>query len=166
MKMMFNRRQLWVFVVLVSTLLTGIFLGESQAASEANLSRGQTIYIPVYSHVYHGPKQHTFDLTASLSIRNVEPAASITITWVRYYDSKGKLLKSYLDKPVKLGPLASVHYTIKESDSAGGFGANFLTKWTSDSNVNQPIAECVMIGTAGQQGISFLTTGRVIQVGN
>jgi hypothetical protein len=166
MEMMFNRREFWACVFLVSALLTGILLGESHAASEVNLSRGQTIYIPVYSHVYHGPKQHTFDLAASLSVRNVEPAASITITWVRYYDSKGKLLKSYLDQPVKLGPLASVHYTIKESDNAGGFGANFLIKWTSDANVNQPITECVMIGTAGQQGISFLTTGRVIQVGN
>ncbi|MBW1859178.1 MAG: DUF3124 domain-containing protein [Deltaproteobacteria bacterium] len=160
---MFNRKRIWVFVFLASTVLTGILLGERHAASETNLSKGQTIYIPVYSHVYHGHKQHPFNLTASLSIRNVEPTASITITSVRYHDSTGKLLKSYLEKPVRLGPLASTHYTVKESDMAGGFGANFLVKWMSDSNVNKPVIECVMISTAGQQGISFLTIGRAIE---
>lgn len=164
--MMFKKKRIWVFVFLASTVLTGILFGEIHAASSTNLSKGQIVYVPVYSHVYHGDKEHEFNLTAGLSIRNVETTASIMISSVKYYDSSGKLLKSYLDQPVRLGPLASIHYIVKESDKAGGFGANFLVKWMSDSNVNQPVIECIMIGTSGQQGISFLTIGRVVQDAN
>lgn len=160
---MLKKKRIWVFVLFSSIVLAGILLPERRAASETNLARGQTVYVPVYSHVYHTEKERPFYLAATLSIRNADPAGSIAITSVSYYDSAGKLLKSYLDKPVRLGPLASTHLTVKESDTAGGFGANFLVKWMSDSNVNKPVLECVMIGTAGQQGISFLTIGRAVE---
>jgi hypothetical protein len=44
-----------------------------------------------------------------------------------------------------------------------GFEANFLIKWKSESEVNEPIIEGVMIGTESQQGISFLSRGRSIK---
>ncbi|MGH2414466.1 MAG: DUF3124 domain-containing protein, partial [Microcystaceae cyanobacterium] len=33
---------------------------------------GQTIYVPIYSHIYFENSQKTFDLTATLSIRNTD----------------------------------------------------------------------------------------------
>jgi len=131
-------------------------------ASEMVISSGQTIYVPVYSHIYSGDREHPFYLAVTLSIRNTDPKQAITILSVDYYDSKGKQLRSYLKDPINLDPLASTRYVIKESDKSGGSGASFIVKWKSDVNVNAPITESVMIGTKTQQGISFTSRGRVI----
>ncbi len=150
-------------IFLACLFLIGISAAESLGESGIGLSKGQTIYVPAYSHVYHTDRERPYYLTATLCIRNADPALSINIVSVEYFDSNGKLLKSYLDKTVTIAPMASTHYSIRESDKAGGFGAKFLVKWVSDSMANEPIVECVMIGTSGQQGISFLSTGRVIR---
>ncbi len=133
------------------------------AASGTIISTGQTIYVPVYSHIYSGDREHPFYLTATLSVRNTDPKHAVTILSVDYYDSKGKLLKSYLNSPVGLNPLATTRYIIKESDKSGGSGANFIVKWKSGTKVNAPIIESIMIGTKTQQGISFISRGRAIQ---
>lgn len=153
--------QLLVFCGLFS--ITCLFTSSGHAEPGSRLSTGQTVYVSVYSHVFHGPRERPFDLTDTLSIRNADLASSISIVLVDYYDSDGKLLKRYLEKPITLGPLASKHYAVKESDQTGGFGANFIVKWTASKKVNEPVIECVMISTKGQQGISFITQGRVIQ---
>jgi len=43
-----------------------------------------------------------------------------------------------------------------------GSGANFLVKWKSQTKVNPPLIEGVMIGTRSGQGISFVSRGQVI----
>ena len=138
-------------------------INSADAASERILSKGQTVYVPVYSHIYSGDREHPFYLTATLSVRNTDRKHAITILSVDYYDSKGKLLKPYLENPVNLNPLATNRYIIKESDKSGGSGANFIVKWKSSVKVNAPIVESIMIGTKTQQGISFISRGRVIQ---
>jgi hypothetical protein len=143
--------------------LIGISAAESIGGSDIGLSKGQTIYVPSYPHVYHTDRERPYYLTTTLCIRNADPALPIKIVSVEYFDSDGNLLKSYVDKTVTIAPMASTQYSVKESDKAGGFGAKFLVKWVSDSIANEPIVECVMIGTSGQQGISFLSTGRVIR---
>jgi len=45
---------------------------------------GQTIYVPVYSHIYHDDGKKTFNLAATLSIRNTDLENPIVITFVRY----------------------------------------------------------------------------------
>ena len=96
-------------------------------------------------------------------IRNTDPDHQITILSVDYYDSDGKLLKHYLKQPERLNPMASTRYIVSESDKSGGSGANFIVKWKSESEVNEPIIEGVMIGTKAQQGISFLSRSRSIR---
>jgi Protein of unknown function (DUF3124) len=135
----------------------------ADAASEMVLSKGQTVYVPVYSHIYSGDREHPFYLAATLSVRNTDPKHAIAILSVDYYDSKGKLLRPYLENPIILKPLATTRYIIKESDKSGGSGANFIVKWKSDVKINAPIIESIMIGTKTQQGISFISRGRVIQ---
>ena len=142
--------------------ITGILLVLTVSTAAAELSTGQVVYVPIYSHIYSGDREHPFYLAATLSIRNTDPKHAITILSVDYYDSKGKKLRSYLDKPIKLGPLASTRYVIKESDKSGGSGANFIVQWQSGTKVNAPVIESVMIGTKTQQGISFISPGRVI----
>ena len=144
-------------------LLTILLLPAGLAASEVELSRGQTLYVSIYSHVYGGDRERPVLLTAILSIRNTDPTRSIRIKTIDYYDSQGKRIKKYIDRPVVLKPLASTRYIVPESDSAGGSGANFIVRWEADAEVNNAIVEGIMIGTKMQQGISFVSRGQVIK---
>jgi hypothetical protein len=133
------------------------------AADKKNeLSKGQHIYVPAYSHIYIGDRERPFLLTVTLSIRNIDPKHQIKIILVDYYETKGKLLKKYIDKPITLKPLESLRYVIPEREKSGGSGANFIVEWQSDEYVNPPIIESIMIGTQTQQGISFTSRGREI----
>lgn len=134
------------------------------ALCELRQCKGQTVYVPIYSHIYHGDQQkHPFYLTATLSIRNTDPDHPITVAIADYYDSDGKLLKNYLPKPLKLNPLSSTYVIIQESDKSGGVGASFIVRWESENKVSEPLIEAVMIGAKGQQGISFTSRGQVIR---
>jgi hypothetical protein len=113
--------------------------------------------------IYSGDKEKPFDLTITLSIRNTDPQNQITVINVDYYDSEGNFLKKYIEKPINLKKFQSIRYVIKESDKAGGSGANFIIKWKSDALVNPPIIESIMIGTQNQQGISFTSRGQPIK---
>ncbi|MBX2841784.1 MAG: DUF3124 domain-containing protein [Flammeovirgaceae bacterium] len=126
-------------------------------------SRGQLVYAPVYSHIRYFDNKRDFLLGAILSIRNTSIEYGITINYVRYYDTEGKVIQIYLDEPLILGPLASTEYIIPESNNKGGSGANFLVEWKSDILVNEPIIEVVMVGNQGTMGLSFISEGRVIR---
>lgn len=124
---------------------------------------GQTVYVPVYSHIYHQDGTRELNLTATLSIRNTDPEHTITVTAVRYFDSSGSLVRSYLDQPLVLQPLASKSYVVEERDKAGGVGANFIVQCQAGTIVSTPIIEAVMISTASTQGLSFVTRGEVVR---
>ena len=125
-------------------------------------SYGQSVYVPVYSHILYGNRAATFDLAATLSIRNTDPVHSISVTAADYHDSGGRLLKKHIEKPLLLKPLASTEVFVPESDTSGGFGASFIVRWKSESPVVPPVIECLMIGARSGQGISIVSPGRVI----
>lgn len=87
----------------------------------------------------------------------------INIVAVDYYDTKGKLVRKYYQKPITLAPLESTDIFIPEEDTTGGTGANFIVKWKSQNEVNVPIIESVMIGMKSGQGISFVSPGQEIK---
>jgi len=158
-----KRRLSYLICIIVMIFLTGLLAPVNISAEDIELSAGQTVYVPIYSHIYSGVKGRPFDLAATLSIRNTNPQNPITLVSVKYYDSDGKLVEDYLKKPKQLNALVSTRYIITEDDKAGGSGANFIVVWKSDQKVNPPIIEAVMIGTHSGQGISFLSRGRVIK---
>ena len=129
-------------------------------AADYVLSSGQTVYVPVYSNIYSSPKAVPNHLANILSIRNTDLARPIQVTVVDYYDTRGTLVKKYYTETVTLAPLESTHIYLPETANEGGFGANFIVKWTASEEVNAPIIECVM---AGNQGRAFVTSGRVIK---
>jgi hypothetical protein len=145
-----------VLMMLFSMLTFGVY------AELPMVSRGQTVYVPVYSHIYSGDKEKPFPLTVTVSIRNTDPNKSITVTRADYFGTKGEMLNKYVDKPLTLGAMSTLRYVIKQSERKGGSGANFIVEWNSDTPVNEPIVESVMIGTQTGQGISFTSRGRVI----
>lgn len=133
-----------------------------QAKDCYELSKGQTLYVPAYSHIYIGNKANLYQLTVTLSIRNIDPLTPINITAVDYYGTKGELIKHYLDHPLSLPSLGATRYIILSKDKKGGSGANFIVEWSSKEQANPPIVESIMIGTQSQQGISFTSRGQVI----
>ncbi len=149
----------WLLAVFLSSLVV------PAARADMDRSIGQTIYVPAYSHVYHGNKLKTIDLTATVSLRNVDPVRSIMLIAAEYYSEQGKPLKQFVAKPFVLPPLATAHYTIKEADRDGGATPFFLVSWRSDEPALAPLAESVMIGAASTQGISFVCFGHVIAEG-
>ena len=158
-----TRRDSAVRICLISLLFVLVFSQTGFSSSPDDLSKGQAVYVPVYSNVFSSPKQVPFNLAAILSIRNTDMSNSITIVSADYYNTKGNLIKKYYQQAATLAPLESVYIYIPEEDTAGGFGANFIVKWTSTKEVNTPIIECVMIGARSGQGISFISPGKVIR---
>lgn len=123
--------------------------------------QGQTLYIPAYSHIYQqsgGPRL----LTVTLSVRNTDRDAEIVLTSVRYYDTAGKELRSMVEKPLRLGPLASTEFVIEQKDKSGGSGASFILEWKAGTPVTHPVVESVMIDTSNAQGISFVRPATVL----
>lgn len=148
---------------ILAALAVVIFALPASAGRKLHLSKGQKVYVPVYSHVYQGPKNRPYNLSALLSIRNVDRTRSITVTVVDYYDDHGKMVKHYLDTPVVLPPMATKEFYINERNTDGGSGANFAVRWSSETSVSVPIIQAVMIGTASTQGISFVCDGVAIE---
>ena len=147
-------------------LMIAMLTAAGPAGAEFRLSRGETVYVPVYSNVFVGPKSLPFNLATTLSIRNIDPSHPMTITSVEYLDTNGKLVRRYLAKPQSLAPLATHYVHLEEKDTAGGFGAKFIVKWESTRVINAPIIECLMIGATSGQGISFVSPGQEIKDGS
>lgn len=154
-------------LVFVCILFIAIFSATpALAGSDSTLISGQTVYVPVYSHIYYGEKSKQFLLAATLSIRNTDPQYPITVLSAQYFDSDGSLVRNYMNEPIELRPMASSYIYVKESDTSGGSGANFIVKWKSEHTVNEPVIESIMIGASAGQGISFVCPGRVIKENN
>lgn len=124
---------------------------------------GQTVYVPVYSHIYTVDRSRRIDLTATLSIRNTDVDHAIVITSVKYFGTNGNLIRTDLERPGELPPLASTDFVVDQSDTNGGVGASFIVEWIAEAAVSDPVIEAVMIDTISNQGISFTSPGRVIQ---
>lgn len=145
-------------------LITALIAGPGDnAASKIILKTGQTVYVPVYSSIYHGDREREFNLAVTLSIRNTDIGNAIVLERVDYHDTMGKILKRHLSAKQVLKPLESVQYVVAESDVKGGTGANFIVAWHSAKPVSEPVIEAIMIGTGGQQGISFTSRGVAIR---
>ena len=149
-----------VFCIL---LTLGLSSQHAEADSEPRLSKGQTVYLPVYSYLFIGTAEIPLNLSANVSIRNVDPANPITVLSADYYNTEGTLVKEYLDKPIELKPMGSSYVYIKTADKTGGWGANFIIKWKSKAPVNQPIVECLMSGTSGTHAFTYSSRGQPIK---
>jgi len=127
------------------------------------IASGQTLYVPVYSHIYMVQAGRTINLTTTLSVRNTDRTQSLILTAVDYHDSQGNLVRNYLENPAQIRPLASAEFVVPQEDTSGGIGASFLVEWIASTELSNPVVEAVMINTQGNQGLSFVSPGRVIE---
>ena len=151
------KHKVWLYFVVFSIVFLPLTV---QAESDRELSSGETLYVSIYSNVYAGPKAVTHQLATMLSIHNIDPKDSIAILKADYYDSTGHFIESYVKKPIELKPFAHTFFYLKEYDTRGGPGANFIVKWHAEKKVNQPIIEALMYGS--RAGISFTSPGQII----
>jgi hypothetical protein len=121
------------------------------------------IYLPIYSDIYYRDTHHIFSLTATLSIRNTSFNDSIYLFSIDYYNSLGKKIRRYNEATLMLKPMESLEFVVEDNDDTGGVGANFVVDWGAKVGAQHPYIQGVMIGTTGQQGISFTTEGIEIQ---
>ncbi len=150
-------------------LLLGLLASHVFGADEPALSSGQTLYLPVYSHVYHGDpgkdgKPAQTLVSTHVSIRNTDPQASIRLVSARYYDTAGKLVRAYLNAPVIIPPLGTHEIFVPRTDTAGGSGANFLIVWNAEAPANPPIVEALHADIREARTLMFITTGQAIKV--
>ena len=148
------------FAFLVLLLFSTLVLGQER-------SKGDTLYLPVYSHIWHGDigrdgKPTKTLMSVSVSIRNTDPASAIRVTSAQYYDTDGKKLKEYVGKPSVIGPMGTEELFIARSDDRGGSGANFVIVWNADASVSPPIVEAVHANLPGGRSIVFTTSARRI----
>lgn len=125
---------------------------------------GATIYVPVYSYIYHYDTQNqVINLATTLSIRNTDLKHPVIITKIDYYDTSGKLIKNLLENPSELSSMASADYFLPRNEVSGGLGANFLVEWVADYSIFEPIVEAVMVSTESGRGLSFVSPGKVLK---
>jgi hypothetical protein len=120
--------------------------------------RHQT-YLSVYSLVYHRTEKRQYNLSVTVSVRNTSSNEDLVLHAIDYYNGEGEKIRAYITDPVCLGPMVSREIIINAPDVEGGVGGNFIFDWHMKNEDTKPIFEAVMISTAGQQGLSFVTTG-------
>lgn len=127
-----------------------------------SLRQGST-FLSIYSQIYVRNENEQSDLTATVSLHNPNLTERIFIDKAIYYNTQGEAIRVYFDKTIYIKPMETVQIVIDGIDKEGGTGANFIFDWQIKPDSNEPIIEAVMINTYGQQGISFVTTGKKIK---
>lgn len=132
------------------------------------LAKGQTIYLPIYSHIWYGdleasgqPKKAL--MSALVSIRNTSLKMPIRVTSSRYYSTEGRLLKEFAPSTRTVPPMATLEFFVEKSESAGGSGANFIIQWEAASETNPPVIEAVHTDIQLNRTPTFITSGRAIR---
>ncbi|MHC4179295.1 MAG: DUF3124 domain-containing protein [Planctomycetota bacterium] len=133
----------------------------AEDVSPESIAVQRAVYVPIYSHVYYH-QGRPYSLEATLSIRNTDTQRPVHVRSVRYYDTNGKLVKTHVDRLIRLAPLQTIEFLVEAQDSTGGSGANFIVEWLAPEDVNEPIVEAVMVGATGTQGICFRVSGKAL----
>src|SRR5574343_277455 len=90
-----------------------VAVGGVEAQELRALSKGQTLYLPVYSHMLYGNlgksgKASAVLLSTLVSIRNTDPRKSLRVLSARYFDTNGKLLAERVSTPSTIPPLGTL----------------------------------------------------------
>jgi hypothetical protein len=152
--------------------LSGLLLAVAACTAFAQepLSAGQSLYLAIYSHLYHGDvnprtgKPSETLVSTHVSIRNTDMKTPLKVTSARYYNTEGKLLREYLPAPKTIPPLGTLELYVPRSDSSGGSGANFIIDWSAERPINPPLVEALHADIREARTLLFVTTGRPLQV--
>lgn len=152
--------------ILVGTMLA-VATGFAVAESPSGRLMGQNLYLPIYSHIWHGDLaqggQRTKTLVSvSVSIRNTDPLIPIRVTSAQYYDTDGNKLKEFITAPRLIAPMGTYELFIARDDDTGGSGANFLITWKSEKPASPPIVEGIHANLPAGRSIAFTSSARAL----
>jgi hypothetical protein len=128
---------------------------------DLHIVTGQLVFVPAYSEII-SVSNPRLQLSTTLAIHNTDLQHSIIVKSVRYYNTDGELVREFIDAPSELKPMATTGFVIPSDDTSGGWGANFLVEWVASEPVYEPVIEAVMVSTRGNEGVSFISEGRVV----
>jgi Protein of unknown function (DUF3124) len=136
---------------------TAIHADETRA-----LSAGQSLYLPIYSHMLYGNlgkrgQASSILLSALVSIRNTDPRRPLRVLSARYYDTHGKMLGERVPVPVLIPVLGTHELFVELNDAAGGSGANFIIRWDAETPINPPLVESLHANMDGGKAVVFMT---------
>jgi hypothetical protein len=159
-------------MIVALSLLALIVHATTQSASNAKAQAnegaavagvGELLYAPIYSSVFYDDGARTLEMASTLYVHNVDPDRPITLIRADYYDTDGKLIKKYVNKPTAMGPLKTLHFVIEKANVAGGTGANFIVEWRSEQDGPSPLVESVTVNAKSNLGIGFTSPARLIR---
>jgi hypothetical protein len=61
-------------------------------------------YLSVYSEIYSYSEARTYDLTVTVSLKNIYKNDTVYIERADYYNTKGEKIRNYFDQPIYLKP--------------------------------------------------------------
>lgn len=147
-----------------------VFMGMTSGWAADELTSGQTLYLPVYSSLWHGDRMGADKsparslVSALVSIRNTSLKTPIQVVSARYYSTDGKLLNEYVPKPVVIGAMGTLELFVERKETEGGSGANFIIQWDAATATNPPVVEAVHADIRGGSfGMTFITAARPIR---
>jgi hypothetical protein len=146
---------------LALALAGGVAVGQTAGSR----SLGQSLYLPIYSHIWHGEMDKRGQpartlVSVSVSIRNTDPVKSIQVISAQYYDTDGRMLKEYVPSPRTIGPLGTVELFVPRSDDSGGSGANFLISWKAEKPASPPVVEGLHANLPVGRSLAFTSSAR------
>ena len=151
----------------IVTLMVALSGGMAFGQTPQSGSLGQNLYLPIYSHIWHGEMDKNGQpmktlVSVSVSIRNTDPAKSIRIVSAQYFDSDGYKLRDYVTAPKTIGPMGTYELFVPRSDDTGGSGANFVITWKSDKPASPPIVEGFHANLPVGRSIAFTSSARAL----
>ena len=75
-----------------------------------------TTYLSIYPQIYSQTEHKTHNLTATVSMRNTNRNDSIFIEKAEFFDTKGKLIRTYFEQTIYIAPMETVEIVIDEID--------------------------------------------------
>lgn len=155
-------------VLLALVLAFGFHSVVAAAIDDVPLSKGQTLYLPIYSDIWHGDRvvDGRYPLknpvSALVSIRNTSLKTSIKLISARYFSTDGKLLKQFVQAPRTIAPMGTYELFVEKQESMGGSGANFIIQWEAGTATNPPVVEAIHADIKGHSTFTFVTTAHPI----
>jgi len=150
-------------------VLSTLVLTQGMACAQAVLSRstGQSLYLPIYSHIWHGEvnsdrKPMKSLMSVAVSIRNTDFSNPIQVTSAAYFDTAGRKVREYVTAPKTIGPMATHELFVPLSDDAGGSGANFVIVWKAERETSQPVVEAIHAALPAGRSIAFTSSAYVM----
>lgn len=130
-------------------------------------SKGQTVYVPVYSEVRHGNvtstgKTDSTLLSVMVSVRNTDPNNPIRVVTANYYNSEGSAIRNSLPAPRVIPPFGTLELFVEHRENAGGSGANYAIKWDAATPVSPPTIEAFHSKFQAGFSVAFISRGRAV----